>query len=294
MHLDQAAFTCGPPDTICTCVDWLSSSHIAAGCANGFVAIWDMSAHLQSPATAPASSPRPFFYHLLHQTYILALSSCYPSHPSLIITSAMDGYIRLTSTHAPLTDTVLAPRSRIGPSALAWSDAIQCVLAAEENSTVRAYAVRRLFTGIAVARPVGTVSSLCVGTAHPTLLSGSADGAAMATNPMRRILKDRHKVRGYQQLWFRHEWSSGPTGEADKHPRGISRFTEGYVLESPNLFRSFGDDNRLPDQAEKVLPTVFEKGTAVTAVCWNPNIACAGWAAAGMASGLVRVEDLAL
>ena len=39
--------------------------------------------------------------------------------------------------------------------------------------------------------------------------------------------------------------------------------------------------------------TVFEEQAGVTAVCWNPNVHVGGWAAAGLGSGLVRVEDLA-
>ena len=39
--------------------------------------------------------------------------------------------------------------------------------------------------------------------------------------------------------------------------------------------------------------TVFEERGGVTAVCWNGNPEFGGWAAAGGAGGLVRVEDLA-
>jgi transcription factor C subunit 6 len=43
-----------------------------------------------------------------------------------------------------------------------------------------------------------------------------------------------------------------------------------------------------------VLATIFEERSAVTQVCWNPNILFGGVAAAAMGSGLVRVEDLAI
>ena len=39
--------------------------------------------------------------------------------------------------------------------------------------------------------------------------------------------------------------------------------------------------------------TVFEERGSVTAVCWNGNPEFGGWAAAGSAGGLVRIEDLA-
>ncbi len=40
--------------------------------------------------------------------------------------------------------------------------------------------------------------------------------------------------------------------------------------------------------------TVYEEASAVTALAWNPNLHVGGWAAAGMGSGLVRIEDLAI
>lgn len=43
-----------------------------------------------------------------------------------------------------------------------------------------------------------------------------------------------------------------------------------------------------------VFSTIYEEQTAITAVAWNPNLPCGGWAAAGMGSGLVRVKGLAL
>ena len=100
----------------------------------------------------------------------------------------------------------------------------------------------------------------------------------MAVNPMRRVLARREQQ--YQQTVFRHEWnrSSG----------GISRITEGYKVETSNVTLS------TKKASEGSFVTIYERETAVTQVCWNPNLQCGGWVAAGMASGLVRVEDLAV
>lgn len=43
-----------------------------------------------------------------------------------------------------------------------------------------------------------------------------------------------------------------------------------------------------------VIITNYDDGTHITALSWNPNQRCAGWASAGMGCGLVRVEDLAI
>ena len=39
---EKAAFEIGGQDTVFTSLAWLSSNLIAAGCANGFVAIFDL------------------------------------------------------------------------------------------------------------------------------------------------------------------------------------------------------------------------------------------------------------
>lgn len=46
--------------------------------------------------------------------------------------------------------------------------------------------------------------------------------------------------------------------------------------------------------SEGMFVTVHEEESAVTQACWNQNLSCGGWAAVGMGSGLVRVEDLAI
>jgi len=71
----------------------------------------------------------------------------------------------------------------------------------------------------------------------------------------------------------------------------LIRFTEGYKLQRPELSQR----TRLTATKEDVsFVTVYEEKTAITQVSWNPNLNCGTWGAAGMASGLVRVEDLAL
>lgn len=115
----------------------------------------------------------------------------------------------------------------------------------------------------------------------------------MCTNPLRRVIGGEGEDV-YQQLWFQHEWVRGSqaqssdgiaSGEA-RSGSGISRFLEGFVAEIPVL-------RGLPSEGF-VTETIFEEETGVTCLEWNPNIECAGWAAAGFGCGLIRVEDLAI
>ena len=65
------------------------------------------------------------------------------------------------------------------------------------------------------------------------------------------------------------------------------RITEGFRIEKISFkFETKGAKG-------DALSTVFEEKSGVTQVCWNENPEFGGWAAAGGAGGLVRVEDLA-
>ncbi len=271
MKYNEASFAARPPKTLCTCLTWLSAIDIAVGCATGYVSIYDISG-------LHPSSPDPWFHMPLHQTYVLALTSAYPSFPHLLATSAVDGYLRLTDIRSPKMDSVLSNRSRIAPTTLAYSDPLFCIISSEENDQLRAYPLRRFFSSLTFAHCPALNLVLSVGRFHPTILAACADGSLVAVNPMRRVLARREHQ--YQQTIFQHEWnrSSG----------GISRITEGYKVETSNVTLS------TKKASEGSFVTVYERETAVTQACWNPNLQCGGWMAAGMASGLVRVEDLAI
>ncbi|KAI9714072.1 MAG: hypothetical protein M1812_006519 [Candelaria pacifica] len=288
----QACFESIPPETICTSIHWLSGSDIGAGCANGFVALWNIS---EMPPSGPPDTTasdtttpglkhpysRPWFYQLIHQTYILSLKTAYPSHPHFLITSSMDGYLRLTDLRAPDVDYVYSIRSRIGADSIVWCDPMQCILVNEENNFVKAFPLRRFFTSVGVARLSSPVSSLASGIAHPMLLAGCSDGSVVAVNPIRRILNS--KIPYYQQTWFQHDW----TRKGD----GCSRISEGFKVESPSLTKTTDGDGKSREGA--VQATIYEEPARITQVAWNPNLEYGGWAAAGMGTGLIRVEDLA-
>ena len=331
-----SAFASKPPGTICTCLTWLSSTSIVAGCANGSVAIWNIAISIlqakdsMTPETSTIeaqfiptrllagaegkSGAVPHFYHALHSSYILGLSSTYPLYPYFLLTTSMDGYTRFTDIRSPHVDYVTTARNRIAGLPIVYSPQIQSAIAAEDNDLIRALPLRRFFQSTHIARTNGPVMTLSAGKAHASLLAGSADGEVIVTNPIRRMLGRRDVVQ-WQQIWFKHEWvrakkpmrSEGPPDDRSEEmvldgevaaevPKpetelrdGISRITEGYKLQSLRLNKS--------DKGGKdglVYSTIFEDEAAVTCVVWNPNVSCGGWAAAGMGSGLVRVEDLAI
>ena len=69
---------------------------------------------------------------------------------------------------------------------------------------------------------------------------------------------------------------------------------EGYKIEQGQRQYREGSMQNSDDKEHGLhFHTVHEELTAVTALAWNPNRECGAWAVAGMANGLVRVEDLA-
>ncbi|PIG83426.1 transcription factor TFIIIC complex subunit Tfc6 [Aspergillus arachidicola] len=232
------------------------------------------------------SNPFPYFYQPIHSTYVLNLASAYPTNAHLITTTSMDGETRLWSVLDPQTDTVESNRMRVGSPYLTYSPLLHSFLSSDENDFARLLAVRRFYTTTAVARFPSTVSSLAPCSVwHPSVMYGCTSGAVVATNPLRRLLHVKEKQ--WQQTWFTHEWARGD----DASDPGISRFHDGYRAESISLLRNMMGDRKMVNGVMMI--TIYEEGTHVTALSWNPNQACAGWASAGMGCGLIRVEDLA-
>jgi transcription factor C subunit 6 len=273
----------------------------------------------------------PWFYQSFHQGYIINIASTFPSRPQFLITKGIDGYTRLTDLRTPNQDTVLAPRDRVAQPHLLWHDASQTALSTDENYDLKTYALRLFYKSQAVGRVDALVTDLAGSPVHPFVLLGCASGSIWSMNPLKRLRE--HKKATHLQIWFKHEWRSAiapppqlhqtqpveedtvmqdayghndetePQQSTNSNTRPqmpkvnnilanpLIRFTEGYKLCTPDLSQHSRPNTTADDVA---FVTIYEQKTAITKVCWNPNISCGTWAAAGMASGLVRVEDLAV
>ncbi|EME41422.1 hypothetical protein DOTSEDRAFT_73741 [Dothistroma septosporum NZE10] len=305
--IEQAAFETRPLNTVCTSCAWISSTRIAAACANGCIAVWDIAKSIKSGGI----NPRPELYTSLCTTYILRIISGYPSLPHFITTTAMDGNIRITDISRPCpaspAGTAVTQRARIGQPSLAWHDSSRAVLSVEDNGTVRACMSKRFFTTIGIGRTRSQTTCIATSPCHPCTLIGTTNGDALASNPINRLARGG-KTPIHQQPWFTHEWR-GPTEEernaaenADGQDSnsakviagkdGLTRITEGFKayqvsMNNQGALGGVNTKNGVPYN------TIYEERTAVTAVAWNPNVHVGGWAAAGMADGLLRIEDIA-
>ncbi|KAL8822132.1 MAG: hypothetical protein Q9191_007126 [Dirinaria sp. TL-2023a] len=310
----SAAFVAKPTDAMCTCVTWLSASDIAVGCSNGYVAIWNIYPFAQAdrtnstdPIPISGAMPAPYFYETIHSTYIRTIVSAYPSHPNLVCTSSSSGYLRLTDIRSPASDYVLSARVHWAPSTIIYSAALTCFITSDEGGMIKGLPLRRFWSQFGFVKGDSEVTSLALGHVHTSVLVGFADGTLLAANLMQRFVMGRSKAMLQQKVW-RHEWApstvDAPREEAQdethKHrqSKGTSRITEGYKVEKAILAPMHTDLNKMEIARTGILPymytTTYDKQTAVRQINWNPNEAWGGWAASGMGSGLVRIENLAV
>ena len=253
------------------------------------------SPNLQTPrghdlGNAANANMRPWLFLQLHPTYILSLTTAYPTHPTLLISSSLSGNLRLTSLRAPTSDYVFSARTRTPPLSIAYCDSLLSVIAPEETTeTLRVWGLRCFYSSVACAKlgsaPGPGSGVVDVGKCHSSVAVGGADGSVIVTNPMRKTLGK--KDAGWQQVVFKHEWVRR-VGQGPRH--GMSRITEGYKGEKVD----FGVKYRGTHRETVNESTTYEEETAVTALSWNPNSVCGGWMAVGWGSGMVRVQDMAV
>ncbi|KAJ5094031.1 hypothetical protein N7456_009892 [Penicillium angulare] len=275
--LTSPAFEALPPSGVCTSLAWLSPSDIAVGCSDGFVAVWSI-----IPSSDP--EPQPYFYHPIHTSYVLNITSAYPTNPHILSTVSVDGETRLWSLIEPQGDNTSTFRVRLASSHLSYSPVLQAVCSSDENESARLMPLRRFFVTLTPGKVNSTVSAMAPCSFwHPSLLYGGTGGEVIATNPMRRMLYGKEPL--WQQTWFTHEWISG----SDANGPGVSRFYDGFRAESPAVMK--GGEARPMGLS---LTTIYDEGTHVTSLAWNSNRQCAAWGSASLGCGLLRVEDLAI
>lgn len=324
-------------DTVCTCVEWLSSSIIAVGCANGHIALWDLKERFDDQCEKNMASPNMYFQTVTG--FITSLSNCLPSRPGMILVSNANGSSKLVQLPNYEADIVSSPSSRYGSPFIVWLDALQYAFTSPDLYETKGHCLRRFWTSTFICRQPSPALCGATSSMHSTMLVGCADGSVTIFNPLRRVLANRHFIgKDYRQTWFMHDWrrprpKHAANGEAngtdtrevpapegvDKdrgsrdaqremdYPDGLSRIISGWKVdgykepgasdsrEAGGTSKKAGADHMVAARSAQdgtMFGTVYEEPSAVTVVAWNPNQCAGGWAAAGMADGLVVVEDL--
>lgn len=294
------------------CLCWLSPTTLAVATSSGTVAIWtltrpDMFPPPFSPPASERPNPQPWFHRQLADTYIVTLSSGYPSRPHLLSLSTADGFARLVDLRSPFADSNCSPRGRMMVYCQAWHEHTQSFVMVDEYYMLKHSTIRRYHQAIYTFRTESTLTTVATSPVHPAVLIGTSDGTVAATNGLCRLLHS--KEIPWSQVWFKHEWRRGAstttaeTAQADAPPidpsledpvtfdRPLARITEGYKPVQTGIVALAGESKRPNNEGAKFI-TVFEEMSMASRVAWNPNLKFGTWAVAGMQSGMLRVEDL--
>ncbi|KAF2678486.1 hypothetical protein K458DRAFT_376844 [Lentithecium fluviatile CBS 122367] len=208
IHYSKAAFDIEIPETIPTCLQWLSSTTLAVATASGVLAIWT----LTRPGVFPTSNPsdsrhfrsKPWFYKQITDTYILTLSSGYPSRPHFVSTTTVDGYDRIYDLRSPFFDSCASTRGRMLNFTQAWHEQTQSFLSPDEYHMLGHSPIRCYYRDIYAMRIVSSITCCATSPVHPCILVGGTDGMVAATNSTEKMMNT--KCRPWQQPWFKHEW----------------------------------------------------------------------------------------
>ncbi|KAL6243968.1 hypothetical protein RBB50_008837 [Rhinocladiella similis] len=332
LKAEHAGLTFSPPkDTIYTTLTFATSTDLILGAADGTVHLFDLSdpTHLDPPqsytthqihntyiTSLSAASP-------VHLTPFLATASSAGDITLTDLRSPTQDKIAITRACFPSRDIYFAPFTR---SFITGLDRIGSTrMDTQSAAFLSCHHVRQFHMSLRLAKlpdQSGTATALSGSPHHPCILVGNAKGQVHVTNYLRKILPYRRtdpgkRVMAFLQKICEYDWRpltsterGGPEtlqrqtedeGEEeaidlfhghDVRP-GVSRFHEGFRPERINM-------GYIPDTKKKgstkdtgAAEAIFEEEQAVTVLEWNPNLTCAGIAAMGWASGIVRVQDLA-
>lgn len=325
IHYTRAAFEISLPNTVPSCLHWLSAASLAVATAAGTVGIWTVTRPdtFASPG-AHDYNPRPWFYQQLADTYILTISSGWPSQPQFLSISIADGFARLFDLRSPNADTTASIRGRTLCISQSWHEHTQTFVMPDEHYILKHTPIRRYYHNLYSMRLESSITRVATSPVHPALLVGAAEGNVEASNPIGRICN--YKVIPWQQKWFTHEWrgpveelifkppevaedvdmlesepveATSPSSMAGETTRvtqdilsqPLARIVEGHKAIQPGIQHSVTSKKPNNPETNKGV-TIYEEQSAITALAWNPNLKYGTWAVAGMGDGLLRVEDI--
>lgn len=297
-----------------TAMAWSTFNRLVVGYSDGSIALWSL-----YPCFMVSRHP-------VHHSLIVDIATAYPTQPFLVASTPIGGTTKLVDLSRPTFETTEVQTNAVSwqPNMLAYSHHLQGFYSvypsANALNTMVGFlhqrffpVVRRVFVGESYN------SSLAVGRTHPFLLIGSTDGSLWSLNPQVELFNSRRGPTDRLRV-FHHEHRSKelfPHGSPASE-RGVSRFLHGFAIEKgrsakgevkvqpvkkqkrprkSNVENVEADDDDDEEAAGVMDPTrgiVYEPLSRITSVEWNPNQDFGYWAAAAMASGLVRIMDLGL
>lgn len=287
--------------TSCWSFDWANSEVLAAGCTNGYIAVYDVGDALNR-GIGPNLLPTHFIS--VHQSAIRAIawmrvpptsSNGLPTtsaDPTVIASGGYDGVECLTDIREPHGHVVNRTRDVINTASYSVFAAGPIMI--DHDNTVKAYSVSpsMLGRGHILMEPDGPVWSVNASDYHPQLAVGSADGSCSTTN----LLKSTR--RGGLVPFFVHKVYQMDFSRKSGEFRMLERFLPHVTQEKgPNAkakakARAVEEDD---DPTESNFSTgVWPPEIGVHRVVWNDGngLGCVPLLASGTGSGLCRVDWL--
>lgn len=299
-------------DVKATAMAWVTFNRLAIGYSDGSIALWSI------------YPSRLLSRHPVHHSPIVDMVSGYPTLAHIIASTSIGGTAKLIDLQSPSHETTEVQSSAVHtqPNLMGYSDHMlgfySLFPSASVINTMVAFmhhanfpVVRRIFTADSF------LSCLSVGRTHPFLLIGTQDGSLWCVNPQVQLYTSRRGFTNRLRI-FQHEHRPAElfTEESPAAVRGAARLLQNFVVDSnrsqkaegktpakkggkkPKKKDDVGDDINDDDEAAVAADPsrgiIYDATTRVTVVEWNPNDGFGCWAAAAMASGLVRVLDLGL
>ena len=250
VYCTATAFAAKPPHTISTSVTWISAASIAAAHANGTISVF----HIPTSLATASSEATPVLTTVAQTTYILSITSCYPSRPHMLLATGMSGHLSLTdlteassaSAMSPTT-TILSARSRISRPICVWHDWAQLALTVDDVGTLQGCPLRRFYGMTGLTKFTSNATTVAVSPVHPFVMTGSVGGEVVCTNPLRRVFDSKAPI--WNVKWFRHEWrrSRLPDTRIEVKDQDTDSDVENEVVNAANMIKDRNGDIELPD-----------------------------------------------
>ncbi|KAL2420130.1 hypothetical protein ABEF95_007176 [Exophiala dermatitidis] len=328
LKVAQAGLTVKPPlGTVFTTLTFADPTTLVLGASDGSVQLFDLATVHDNGSAASG-----YLRQQIHNTYITSLCSAWPgSLSTFIASSSAAGELVLTDWRSPQQDRVSVARACFPQCDIVFSPHTRSFLTGLDragNTQVEAHLapfiichhLREFHTGHKIARLPelsGAATALANSPCHPCILIGTSNGQVLSTNYLRKALAhrrsdSRNATGAYMQKLYDYEWRplaagesddvQSPTNREDAEPDlyhgaamrpGVSRFHEGFKPEKIEVGTVPLAKKKPQHRETRIAEPIFEEEQSVTSIDCCPNLACAGIAAIGWGSGIVRVQDLA-
>ncbi|RDW23585.1 WD40-repeat-containing domain protein [Yarrowia lipolytica] len=250
-----------------TCLCWRGPTVIVVGYTDGKIAEFDISDTDDETALIPS------YFLPIHSTYVASIACGYPVDSHLVFSSSPDGFCKLTDVSDARHTRAINLRVIDYTPAVAYQSHVSSFTCLEDSETVRVLPTRQLnlYKSLtSVTRHQTHAMSVGTSINHPFVISGGSDGTVAMGNCVRRVMVGARYTHSYAfTILWRFEYSK----KENKY-----RLFDG--LRSDGFVKATNSKNRV----------TFPENVTVTSVQWNNNAATGGWYAAGLTSGLVRVD----